>query len=120
MRVLVVDDNPASLELAGFLLEDAGFQVDTMQDGHRLVEHAARNRPDVILLDIQLPGMDGLALKAALADDPATAAIPVIAFTAHAMKGDEARYLAAGCTAYIAKPIDVATFAARVGAVAAA
>lgn len=120
LRVLVVDDSPTSLELAGFLLEDAGYDVETMQDGHRLVAHAARTRPDVIVLDIQLPDIDGLTLKAALADDPATADIPVIAFTAHAMKGDEARYLAAGCTAYIAKPIDVATFAAQVGAVAGA
>lgn len=117
MRVLVVDDNTASLELAAFLLEDAGFDVDTRQDGQGLVAHAARTRPDVVVLDIQLPGIDGLALTAGLAGNPATADIPVIAFTAHAMKGDEARYLAAGCTAYIPKPIDVATFAARVGAI---
>lgn len=117
MKVLVVDDNPASLELAAYLLEDAGFAVDTRPDGQGLVAHAARTRPDVIVLDIQLPGMDGLDLTARLAGDAGTADIPVIAFTAHAMKGDEARYLAAGCTAYIAKPIDVATFAAQVAAI---
>ena len=114
---LVVDDNPASLELAGFLLEDAGFEVRTLPDGRGLVAWAAQHRPDVIVLDIRLPGLDGMALKAALAAQPATAAIPVIAFTAHAMKGDEARYLAAGFSAYVAKPIDVTTFAAQVRAV---
>ena len=119
MKVLVVEDNPASLELAEHLLEDAGFEVDTLSDGNGLVAHVLRTCPDVIVLDIQLPGADGLTLVAALREEPATARIPVIAVTAHAMKGDEARYLAAGCSSYLAKPIDVGTFAARVGAVAA-
>jgi CheY-like chemotaxis protein len=102
MKVLVVEDNPASLELAEHLLEDAGFEVDTLSDGNGLVAHVLRTCPDVIVLDIQLPGADGLTLVAALREEPATARIPVIAFTAHAMKGDEARYLAAGCSSYLA------------------
>lgn len=116
-RVLVVDDNLASVELAAFLLEEAGYEVDVRLDGSRLLERAAHARPDLILLDMQLPGIDGLTLAAALKQDPRTSDIPIVAFTAYAMRGDEARMRAAGCDAYIAKPLNVADFTARVQAV---
>lgn len=115
-RVLIVDDNAISVELAAFLLEEAGFAVDVRPDGTQLIEHVVRTRPQLVLMDMQLPGTDGMQLTAALKQDPRTASIPVVAFTAYAMKGDQARMRAAGCTDYIAKPIDVASFAARIAA----
>ncbi|HEX7020407.1 MAG TPA: response regulator [Gemmatimonadaceae bacterium] len=104
-RILVVEDNAANLKLATFLLESAGHEVLTANDAEAAVTLARTEQPNLILMDIQLPGMDGLQATALLKKDEATAGIPVIALTALAMKGDEERIRAAGCDGYIAKPL---------------
>ena len=114
--VLIVDDNAINIELASFVLDAAGFKVESVQDPTLALTHVAQSRPDLILMDIQMPGIDGLELTRRLKSDPATRDIVVVAFTAYAMKGDEARLRAAGCDAYVSKPIDVATFAQTVRA----
>jgi CheY-like chemotaxis protein len=111
---LVVEDNPVNLELATDLLEAGGhlvWQARTAEEGLRLAQKVL---PDVILMDLSLPRMDGLAATKALRANPAIGHLPVIALTAHAMKGDEESALNAGCDGYLAKPIDTRTFAARV------
>jgi two-component system, cell cycle response regulator DivK len=113
-RAVVVDDNPINLELATFLLESAGFDVEGVEDSATAIARIRASAPDVVLMDIQMPGVDGLALAARLKADPATAGLAIIACTAYAMKGDEAKMRAAGCDGYISKPLDVATFAASV------
>jgi two-component system, cell cycle response regulator DivK len=105
VRVLVVEDNAANMTLATFLLESAGYSVLSARDAEAGLTLARTERPALILMDIQLPGMDGLQATALLKADPGTRHIPVIALTALAMKGDEARILAAGCDGYIAKPM---------------
>ncbi len=108
--VLVIEDNPLNMELVTDLLEAAGYcvrQARTAEEGIRLVR---TERPRLILMDFSLPGMDGLSATAVLKSDPATREIPVIALTAHAMKGDEEKARAAGCVAYITKPIDTREF----------
>jgi CheY-like chemotaxis protein len=115
-RVLIIEDNAANIELATFVLEDAGFVVSTVIDARDALAQVASFLPDLILMDIRLSGGDGLALTRALKSDPATSEIVIVGFTAYAMKGDEARLRAAGCDAYIAKPIDVARFARQVEA----
>jgi two-component system cell cycle response regulator DivK len=104
-RVLVVEDNAANMTLATFLLESAGYVVLSATDAETGLMVARQQQPDLILMDIQLPGMDGLEATTLLKADAATRAIPVIALTALAMKGDEERIRAAGCDAYIAKPM---------------
>jgi two-component system cell cycle response regulator DivK len=104
-RVLVIEDNAANLSFAVFLLESAGHVVLTATDAELGLAMARTERPDLILMDIQLPGMDGLEATSLLKRDEATRGIPVIALTALAMKGDEERIRAAGCDAYIAKPM---------------
>jgi two-component system, cell cycle response regulator DivK len=104
-KVLVVEDNPANMTLATFLLKSAGHTVLTATDAESGLTLARSEQPDLILMDIQLPGMDGLQACALLKKDEATRAIPVIALTALAMKGDEERIRAAGCDGYVAKPI---------------
>jgi two-component system cell cycle response regulator DivK len=122
--VLVVEDNPANLTLAVFLLESAGHTVLSATDAEAGLAFARDERPDLILMDIQLPGMDGLDAIGQLKSDEATRAIPVIALTALAMKGDEERIRAAGCDGYIAKPMNyhdfLLTVAARLNPVTAA
>ena len=114
--VLIVDDNAMNIDLVSFVLDAGGFKVESVQDPRLAVAHIAQSRPDVILMDVQMPGIDGLELTRRLKSDPATRDIVVVAFTAYAMKGDEARLRAAGCEAYVSKPIDVATFAQTVRA----
>ena len=115
-RVLIIEDNAANGELATFVLEDAGFIVNTVTEAGDALAEVASFQPNLILMDIRLSGGDGLALTQVLKSDPATSDTVVVAFTAYAMKGDEARLRAAGCDAYIAKPIDVASFARQVEA----
>lgn len=119
--ILVVEDNPANMKLAVFLLQDAGYAVISAVDAEAGIALARQEHPDLILMDIQLPGMDGLAAIALLKQDETTRAIPVIALTALAMKGDEARIREAGCEDYIAKPVRyremLATVAAQLGRV---
>jgi two-component system, cell cycle response regulator DivK len=113
-EVLIVDDNAINTELVSFLLGAAGLRVACAADAEQALLRLAGQRPDLILMDIQMPGMDGLALTRRLKADPAMRAIPIVALTAYAMKGDEARVRAAGCDGYLAKPINVATFAEQV------
>ena len=105
-RILVVDDNLANLKLAGDLSECEGYEVDRAQSAEGALESIARRRPDLILMDLALPGMDGLALTRHLRGKAETRGIPVVALTAFAMRRDEERALEAGCDAYLAKPID--------------
>ncbi len=103
--VLVVEDNPANMKLITLLLTKANHTVLRAVDAETGLISARTEHPDLILMDIQLPGMDGLAATALLKRDPATAPIPVIALTALAMKEDQAKSELAGCDAYIAKPL---------------
>jgi len=104
-RILIVEDNEANMKLASLLLQKVGHTVLCAIDAEGALMRARMDRPDLILMDIQLPGMDGLAATTLLKQDPVTAAIPVIALTAMAMKEDQAKSSAAGCDAYIAKPL---------------
>jgi two-component system cell cycle response regulator DivK len=104
-RVLVVEDNPANMTLATFLLESVGHTVLGAADAESALRLVREQAPDLILMDIQLPGMDGLEAVGLLKGDATTSGIPVIALTALAMKGDEERIREAGCDGYIAKPI---------------
>ena len=112
--ILIIEDNPANMTLAVFLLHSAGHAVLTATDAEAGLTLARREQPDLILMDIQLPGMDGLEATALLKRDEATRAIPVIALTALAMKGDEERIRAAGCDGYIAKPLAYRDFLATI------
>ena len=113
-RILIVEDNPTNMTLAVYVLESAGHAVLTATDAEAGLALARSALPDLILMDIQLPGMDGLEATAHLKEDAATRAIPVIALTALAMKGDEERIRAAGCDGYIAKPMNYKDFLATV------
>ena len=104
-KLLIVEDNAANMKLATFLIESAGHTAIPATDAESGLLAARRAQPDLILLDIQLPGMDGLQAVRMFKTDPATRQIPVIALTALAMKGDEARIRAAGCDDYVAKPL---------------
>jgi two-component system cell cycle response regulator DivK len=114
--VLVVEDNPANMTLATFLLKSAGYAVLSATDAEAGLALARTEQPDLVLMDIQLPGMDGLQACAILKKDTTTRDIPVIALTALAMKGDEERIRAAGCDGYIAKPLAYREFLATVAA----
>lgn len=113
-RVLVIEDNPANMKLATLLLCNAGHQVLAAVDAETGLAIAHSQEVDLILMDIQLPGMDGLAATALLKQDPATVAIPVIALTAMAMKEDQEKSELAGCDAYIAKPLRYQEFYAAI------
>jgi two-component system cell cycle response regulator DivK len=104
-RILIVEDNRANMKLATLLLRKGGHAVLCAGDAETGLTIARSSRPDLILMDVQLPGMDGLAATALLKQDPATARIPIIALTAMAMKGDREKTRVAGCDAYIAKPL---------------
>ncbi len=104
-RILIVEDNPTNMRLAALFLEQAGHTALCAVDAETALAMARAAPPELILMDIQLPGMDGLAATALLKRDPATAAVPVIALTALAMKEDQARSVRAGCDGYIAKPL---------------
>jgi two-component system cell cycle response regulator DivK len=113
-KILIVEDNPTNMTLATFLLQSVGHTVLSATDGEAGLTLARAERPQLILMDIQLPGMDGLEATAQLKRDEATRAIPVIALTALAMKGDEERIRAAGCDGYISKPLRYQEFLATV------
>src|SRR5678815_5113816 len=114
--ILIVEDNPTDMKLSTFVLESADYTVITATDAEIGLTLARESHPDLILMDIQLPGMDGLEATALLKADPMTRAIPVVALTALAMKGDEERIRAAGCDGYIAKPLDYKELLATVAA----
>ena len=113
-RVLIVDDNRMNLELASYLLTQDGMQVATAQDAEQAWLQLAAFTPDLVLMDIQLPQVDGLVLTRRVRADPVYRELVIVAFTAYAMKGDEERMLAGGCDGYLSKPIEVARFAAQV------
>ncbi|MHB8799625.1 MAG: response regulator [Thermoanaerobaculia bacterium] len=108
--VLVVEDNEQNLYLVRFLLEGAGWTVVAAPDGPRALEEARSGRFELVLLDIQLPGMDGHAVARELRRIPALDGVPIVAVTSYAMLGDRERCLEAGCTGYIEKPINPDTF----------
>jgi CheY-like chemotaxis protein len=107
IRILIVDDNAANLKLATAVLECADFELLQAMDAEQALQVIASTPPALILMDIGLPGMDGLTLTRKLKDDPATRHIKIVAFTAFAMKSDEERICAAGCDGYITKPAGV-------------
>lgn len=113
-RILVVDDNQLNIDLARFVLEADGFIVDEALDVDEAWARLRAARPALVLVDIQLPGTDGLTLVRAVKVTPGLDDIPFIAFTAYAMAGDEQRFRTAGCDGYLTKPIDVGSFAASV------
>ncbi|HEY3177150.1 MAG TPA: ATP-binding protein [Candidatus Polarisedimenticolia bacterium] len=112
--ILVVEDNQLNAKLVRRVLQSCGHRVVEARSGREAMEKARASRPDLILMDIQLPDMDGLEATRSLKADPITRCIPTVALTAHAMKGDDERARLAGCSGYIAKPIDVARFPAMV------
>jgi CheY-like chemotaxis protein len=114
--ILVVDDNPTNLKLASQVLEVAGYQVDQAEDAEQAQELLQHMTPDLILMDIALPRMDGLTLTRKLKADEKLKHVPVIAMTAFAMKGDDRKALDAGCDGYITKPIDTRKFPQQVSA----
>lgn len=109
-KILVVEDDPLNMELVSDLLAVHGYTVLQAATGQAALALAAQEQPNLILMDIGLPGMDGLTACRALKADPATAAIPVVVLTSYAMRGDEEKILAAGCNGYITKPIDTRQF----------
>lgn len=113
-RILLIEDNEQNRYLASFLLQGRGWEMAHAEDGPTGVTLAGQMEPALILLDIQLPGMDGYAVARALRADARLAAIPIVAVTSYAMPGDRERCLAAGCNGYIEKPIDPLTFADEV------
>ena len=115
-RVLIVDDNFMTVELVTIVLEEDAIVVASAGNAIQALEQIPLFEPDLILMDIQLPGMDGLELTGLLKQDPTKQHIKIVAFTASAMKSDEARMLAAGCDGYVSKPFDIRTLAARVRA----
>ncbi len=112
--ILVVEDNAVNRRLVEFLLRSHGYKVLQAATAQVAFEILAAERPDLILMDIQLPGMDGLEATRRLKDDPTTRDIPVLAVTSYAMSGDRDKALAAGCVGYLTKPIDKAAFVEQV------
>ena len=107
--ILIVDDNPVNMKLIRILLIGEGYDARTASDAGEALEVLKEFSPRLILMDIQLPGMDGLELTRRLKADPVTRDIKILGLTAYAMKGDEEKILAAGCDGYVAKPIDTRT-----------
>jgi len=116
-NILVVEDNDMNMQLVEFLLEEGGYHIVKATSGEEalaITRGGPGDAPDLILMDIHLPGMDGLSVVRAIKSDERTARIPILALTAHAMRGDKDRFLEAGCDGYISKPIDVKTFIASI------
>ena len=112
--ILVIEDSDLNRELVTDLLEANGFIVYQAREAEEGLRLAREHMPDLVLMDLSLPGMDGLAATRALREDPAIQHLTVIALTAHAMKGDEQTALRAGCNGYLTKPIDTRTFAGKI------
>ncbi len=109
-KILIVDDHPVNLELAKVLLVLEGYEVHTAGDAESALLLLPDVLPDLILMDVQLPGMDGLELARRIKADPVLKHARIVALTAYAMKGDEEKALAAGCDGYLSKPIDTRSF----------
>ncbi len=116
-KILLVEDNPVNRRLAEFLLRSQGYQVRAATNAQEAFDNIKNERPDLILMDVQLPGMDGLEATKKLKEEQTTRDIPVVAVTSYAMKGDREKALAAGCSGYITKPIDKETFVQEVATV---
>jgi CheY-like chemotaxis protein len=114
-KILIVEDNPLNLELTADILGAAGYIVLQAENAENGIALARAEKPALILMDVGLPGMDGLSATEFLREEEETREIPVVALTAHAMKGDEAKALAAGCKGYITKPIDARALPGEVG-----
>jgi CheY-like chemotaxis protein len=112
--ILLVEDNPANQMLAVALLEREGYQVDLASTSTEVFDRVRARRPDLVLMDIQLPGRDGLFVTRQLKADAVTASIPIVALTAHAMAGDREQALGVGCVGYLSKPIDTRSFGAQI------
>ena len=115
-RILVVDDNPTNLELVRYLLHAAGFAVATATGGAEALAQARLQVPELVITDLQMPGMDGHALLDALRSDPGLRHVPVMALTAASMAGEEERVRGAGFDAYLSKPFEPEDFAQRITA----
>ena len=113
-KILYIEDNEQNLYLVTFILEKHGYEVSSATDGQEGIDLAAHIKPDLILLDIQLPRMDGYAVAQNLRANPDLSAIPIVAVTSYAMAGDREKAFAAGCTGYIEKPINPDTFMQQV------
>jgi two-component system, cell cycle response regulator DivK len=109
-RILLIEDNAVNRRLAQFLLKSQGYEVWEVTSAPEAFESLKERQPDLILMDIQLPGMDGLTATRQLKADPTTRDIPVLVVTSYAMKGDEAKAFEAGCSGYVTKPIDKRVF----------
>jgi two-component system cell cycle response regulator len=115
-RILVIEDNPANMELARYVLEAFGYTVSAAVDGESGLELARAEPPDLVICDLQLPGIDGIEVAKRLKAQPALSRVPLIAVTAYAMVGDRERVLAAGFDGYISKPLDPQTFVPQIAA----
>jgi two-component system, cell cycle response regulator DivK len=113
-KILYIEDNEQNLYLVKFLMEKHGYEVSAAMDGQEGIDSAAELRPDLILLDIQLPHMDGYSVARKLRANPDLSGIPIVAVTSYAMAGDRDKALAAGCNGYIEKPINPDTFMRQV------
>jgi CheY-like chemotaxis protein len=112
-KILVVEDNDMNMQLVEYLLEEGGYAIVKATSGEEALSITRDEQvpaPDLILMDIHLPGMDGLSVVRQMKSDDRTRTVPILALTAHAMRGDKDRFLEAGCDGYISKPIDVKTF----------
>ncbi len=114
MKILIIEDNSQNRYLVSFLLEQRGHQVIQAESGSVGIELAQQLQPELILLDIQLPGMDGYAVARTLRQNPALSNVPIVAVTSYAMVGDRERVLAAGCSGYLEKPINPETFVSEI------
>ena len=115
-KILLIEDNIANRDLTQFLLESQGYEVREATSAEEAFEILKTDRPALIIIDIQLPGMDGLEATKKLKENPATRYIPVVAVTSYAMKGDRESAAAAGCAGYVTKPIDKTIFLQEVAA----
>jgi two-component system, cell cycle response regulator DivK len=113
-KILLVEDNPVNRRLAGFLLRSQGYQVIEATTAQEALMMIPKERPALIVMDIQLPGMDGLEATMKIKAEPDSADIPILAVTSYAMKGDREKALAAGCSGYVTKPIDKTIFLAEI------
>jgi CheY-like chemotaxis protein len=115
LNVLVIEDNPSHLKLAHHVLSAAGFDVDEAEAAEQAMASIKSHKPDLILLDLELPGIDGLTLVLKLKADPETRDIPIVAVTSYPERYPKAELLAAGCIAFITKPINTRTLPAQLG-----
>ena len=113
-KILIVEDNEKNMYLMNFILTKKGYEVVKAETGEKGVETAIKERPDLVLMDIQLPGIDGFEATKQIRGSDANGEIPIVAITSYAMAGDKERVLAAGCNGYIEKPINPDTFVAEI------